>query len=89
MNPNRAPLILVGQIYLNQDPLVNEYLIVTNNNRGQISYEGVGFKGQSEDYTFIKRFGPVDPEDVDTPELQELLSFCPEGTEALVGYIAD
>lgn len=87
MNPTRAPLILVGQIYLNPD--VQEYLIVTNNNRGQVSYEGVGFKGQAEDETFIERFGPVDPEDVDTPELQELLSFCPAETEALVGYIAD
>jgi hypothetical protein len=85
MNPSRSPLILAGQIYLNED--LNEYLIVTANNRGQISYEGVGFKGQAEDLTFIACFQPVDPEDVDAKELLELLSFCLEETEARVGYI--
>jgi hypothetical protein len=87
MSPIKSPLILVGQIYLNTE--VQEYLVVTNNNRGQISYEGVGFKGQAEDLTFIERFGPVDPTDVDADELTELLAFCPSGTEALVGYVPD
>jgi hypothetical protein len=84
---HRAPLIVVGQIYLNAD--IQEYLIVTNNNRGQISYQGVGFTGQAEDETFIERFAPVDPEDVDESELAELVSFCPAGTQPLVGFITD
>ncbi len=66
-------------------PSVNEYLIVTGNNRGQISYQGVGFKGQDEDAVFIRMFDPVDPIDVDPMELQELLNFCPAGTHALTG----
>jgi len=87
MNPTRSPLILAGQLYYNGQ--VNEYLIVTSNNRGQVSYEGVGFKGQAEDITFIERFQPVNPNDVDEQELSELLAFCPPGTTPQVGYILD
>lgn len=87
MTPIKSPLIQVGQIYLHAG--LNEYLIVTHNNRGQISYEGVGFKGQAEDLTFIERFGPVDPSDVDENELLDLLSFCPVNTEALIGYVTE
>jgi len=50
MNPNRTPLIEAGQIYLNEG--LNEYLIVTKNARGQIWYEGAGFRGQLEDFDF-------------------------------------
>lgn len=87
MNQSRAPLILTGQVYLNED--LNEYLIVTKNNRGQVSYEGVGFTGQAEDEAFIDCFKPVDPTDVEPDELLELLSLCPAGTEPKVGYIMD
>lgn len=85
MNPIKAPLILAGQVYLNAD--LNEYLIVTSNNRGQIFYEGIGFKGQAEDMAFIERFGPVDPVDVEPDELEELLRSCPKGTHPQVGFI--
>lgn len=78
------PIILPGQLYLNVE--LNEYLIVTQNHLGQIFYEGVGFRGQAEDQTFIERFQPVDPEDVEEAELKELIAFCPEGTCTLVGF---
>ena len=87
MMPQRAPLILVGQIYLSDE--LDEYLIVTKNNRGQVFYKGNGFSGQSEDSTFISSFQPVDPADVDDDEIELLLSFCPDGTEAKVGFIID
>ena len=86
MIPQRSPLILAGQIYLSED--LDEYLIVTRNNRGQIYYEGDGFKGQSEDWTFIEKFKPVDPDDVDNDEITCLIEKCPCGTKAMVGYIA-
>lgn len=108
MTITRAPLILVGQVYLNggydaipgytgyagQDAIqvaddVNEYLIVTGNNRGQVSYEGIGFKGQAEAETFIERFAPVDPDDVDPSEISALLELCPKGTQALTGFVAE
>jgi hypothetical protein len=84
---SRLPLIRSGQVYLNED--LNEYLIVTSNQLGQVSYEGVGFKGQAEDLLFIERFKPVDPADVDSDELTELLSFCAEGAQALTGFILE
>lgn len=87
MNAPKAPLILAGQIYLND--FINEYLIVTRNNKGQIHYEGNGFKGQAEDQTFVERFLAVSPEDVEAEELQQLLSMCPPDTEALCGFVPD
>lgn len=85
MIPLRSPLIQVGQFYLNE--WLDEYLIVTKNNRGQIHYEGDGFNGQSEDWCFIEKFPPVDPEDVDALEIISLVSKCPFGTQAKIGYI--
>ncbi|WP_407306548.1 hypothetical protein [Acinetobacter sp.] len=85
MNPNRTPRVEVGQIYLNEQ--MNEYLIVTKNVRGQIWYEGSGFRGQLEDYDFTEKFPAVDPQDVDPSEIKYLLSFCPEGTEASIGFV--
>jgi len=87
MNPNRTPLIEVGQIYLNEG--LNEYLIVTKNARGQIWYEGAGFRGQLEDFDFTEKFPAVDPEDVDPIEIEFLLSLCPPGTKASVGYVGE
>lgn len=83
----KAPLITDGQLYLNEQ--LNEYLIVTQNNRGQISYAGHGYTGQANDDNFIARFKPVDPVDVSTAELQELLSLCKPGTVPLTAYISD
>jgi len=85
MIPQRSPLIQIGQIYLNEE--LDEYLIVTRNNRGQIYYEGDGFSGQAEDWSFIERFPPVDPDDVDIEEIILLVGKCPCGTEAKVGYV--
>lgn len=82
---NRSPLIQVGQLFLNEN--LNEYLIVTKNNRGQIFYEGPGFRGQAEDYAFIEKFPAVNPEDIDQEELGHLLFFCPPGTQASTGFV--
>ena len=83
----RSPLIVAGQIYLHE--ALDEYLIVTKNNRGQIFFKGAGFGGQAEDQTFIDWFPPVDPEDVDPDEVVSLLELCPPGTTAKVGFIMD
>jgi hypothetical protein len=85
--PTRAPVIAAGQLFLNE--ALNEYLIVTKNQRGQIHYAGPGFKGFSEDHSFIDRFQPVDPADVEPAELRTLLELCPIGTRASTGYIAE
>jgi hypothetical protein len=87
MNLTRSPIILVGQVFLNED--ANEYTVITNNNRGQLSFAGIGFKGQCEDVAFIERFPPVNPEDLDTMEYAEMLSFCPDGTLLSTGFIED
>lgn len=87
MISNRAPLIQVGQLFLNEG--LNEYLIVTRNNQGQVSYAGNGFRGSLEDYDFMEKFPAVDPDNVATDEIQILLAFCPEGTEVSVGFVSD
>lgn len=86
MLPLRAPIITPGQIYLNAE--LNEYLIVTASRRGQVHYQGPGFRGFSEDHSFIERFQPVDPADVSAEELSTLLKFCESGTKPLIGFIA-
>lgn len=85
MTTKHIPIIAVGQVFLNED--LNEYLIVSKNNFGQIYYAGPNFKGQSEVETFIERFAPVNPDDVVEQELSTLLSFCPVNTVASTGYI--
>ncbi len=87
MISNRAPLIKVGQLFLNEG--LNEYLIVTNNNQGQVSYAGNGFRGSLEDFDFIDKFPAVDPDDVDATEINELLAHCPPDTEATIGFIGE
>ena len=87
MNNQRAPMILAGQLFLNEQ--LNEYLIVTKTSRGQISYAGSGFKGHSEDITFLERFKPVDPTDVSVDEVAGLLSLCSPGTRVSTGFISE
>lgn len=87
MISNRAPLIKVGQLFLNES--LNEYLIITRNNNGQVSYAGIGFRGCLEDLDFIDKFPAVDPADVDPTELLQLLNECPEGTIPSVGFIVE
>lgn len=87
MLQQRAPIILAGQIYLQEE--LNEYLIVTKNARGQVTYAGIGFVGHAEDQSFIERFNPVDPTDVDPAEVEQLLTLCPLNTKASTGYISD
>jgi len=87
MLSNRAPLIQAGQVYLNEG--LNEYLIVTRNNQGQVSYAGNGFRGSLEDFDFIDKFPAVDPADVDPSELADLLANCPPNTKPSVGFIPE
>ncbi len=87
MLQQRAPIILAGQLYLQEE--LNEYMIVTNNARGQVTYAGKGFVGHAEDQSFIERFNPVDPADVDSDEVAALLKLCPPNTKASTGYIND
>ena len=84
---NRAPIITTGQLYLNE--ALNEYQIVTRNVRGQVDYAGKNFTGRCADETFLERFQPVDPVDVEATELNFLLSLCPAGTKPKVGLIID
>ena len=87
MLPLRAPMISVGQLYYNED--LNEYLVVTKNERGQVRYAGTGFFGHSEDQSFIERFKPVDPRDLTDAETVSLLVLLPDGTRLQTGFIQD
>lgn len=65
---------------------LNEYLVVTNNNRGHIAYAGRGFSGMADDEDFIERYQPVDPADVDETDSLLLLNFCKPGTLLSTGF---
>jgi len=80
-------MITVGQLYLHEQ--LNEYMVVTKVLRGQVYYGGKGFKGFSENITFLDRFKPVDPADVEPQEIVELLELCPRGTRASIGFIQE
>lgn len=80
-------IISAGQVYLDEQK--NAYLIVTKTRSELVSYAGPGFRGQLDEDKFLNRFPPVDPEDVSSEELDCLLSHCPDGTTAKVGYIKE
>lgn len=84
---NQMPILVTGQLYLCTE--LNDYAIVTRNNRNQISYSGRGFKGQADSEIFVERFEPVDPADVDDTDLTFLSSLCPDGTLISTGFIVD
>lgn len=84
----RTPIIVVGQVYLHSDPKVNEYVVVTKSNRGDIHFRGPGFNGRNDVELFLQRFGPVDPADLDaeeTAQLHELLD--KPGVPLSIGWV--
>ena len=87
LNQNRAPIITEGQLFLNEQ--LNEYLIVTASRRGQITYAGSKFKGHAEIESFLERFQPVDPVDVDAAELSGLVALCNPGVIASTGFVLE
>lgn len=66
------PIVSVGQVYLHQH--YNEYLVVTLNKQGDISFAGPGFNGKCFVETFLEKFQPVDPEDITDLEKATLLA---------------
>ena len=80
----RPPLIVPGQVYLNQD--LDEYLVVVQNCRGEVHFRGDGLMGMSEDREFLEKYAPVDPADVDAEEADSLLLLCPGVKELKVGF---
>lgn len=80
----RAPLIIAGQVYLS--PKLNEYLVVTSNVGGYISYSGFGFMGKMDDDDFIETFPPVNPADLSEKEIQELTERLAPGVTLTTGF---
>jgi len=79
--------VSAGQIYLDEEK--NTYVTVIRRRPDQVQYAGPGFRGQMDEEKFLNRFPPVDPVDVSQEELDYLISLCPPGTEAKVGYIKE
>ena len=90
---HRAPIILAGQVYYDEEK--NAYLVVTKKVGEVISYAGQayagcpGFRGKLEDEEFILKFQPVDPADLTQDERCELLAFCAPETTLKVGFIKE
>jgi hypothetical protein len=87
MQSTHPVIILPGQLYLDEEK--NCYLIVSRRKGEMITYQGFGFVGMIDDETFIERFQPVDPADVEADELTALVALCPNGVQPVVGFIKD
>lgn len=80
MKAARQPIILAGQVYL--DEKNNSYIVVTKKVGEMVSYQGqphssfVGIRGRLEDVDFIKLYQPVDPTDLTDEEYRELSSYA-------------
>jgi hypothetical protein len=81
----RTPIILIGQVYLHTE--LNEYLVVTKSNQGEVQFKGQGFCGMSEAETFLERTGPVDPVDLTEAESKALVNLLSKPGPLLVGWV--
>jgi hypothetical protein len=90
MKASRQPIILSGQVYL--DEKSNSYVVVTKKEGEMVTYQGqphssfLGIRGKMEDIDFIERFQPVDPTDLTDEEYRELSSYT-RGAKLHVGFI--
>ena len=75
------PIIAAGQVYLSP---INEYVVVTYSNQGQIKYKGKGMAGVRDISTF-REFLPVDPADLLPDEVEMLRCFV--SVDLRVGWI--
>ncbi len=82
---SRTPIIIPGQVYLNDE--INEYLVVTKTNRGDISFCGNGFSGRHDYERFLERFGPVNPEDLTSSEETQLKSCIEDTVKLSTGWV--
>ena len=82
----KNPIISIGQLYLNET--LNEYIVVTKNDRGYISYAGNSCRGKLEGENFIEVFPPVDPIDLSDSEKDILLQLSTSGVELKIGYLS-
>jgi hypothetical protein len=80
-----VPIILTGQVYLH--PGYNEYLVVSQVTRTNIHFKGPGFNGMHDVETFLNRFGPVDPADLDDEEKLTLLYLIDADTRLKIGWV--
>jgi hypothetical protein len=69
------PIVLPGQVFLHT--ALNEYVVVTDVKRGDISYKGLGLSGHNEIDLFLERFGPVNPVDLTEKEYTDLATLTP------------
>lgn len=78
--------VTVGQVYYHA--ALNEYLVATKVNQGDISYQGKGIMGHAEEEDFLARFQPVAVSDLDDDEYATLSELV-DGKPLATGYIAE
>jgi hypothetical protein len=81
----RTPIIVAGQVYLHPD--LNEYLVVVKANQGEIKFKGRGISGVNDLEMFLERFGPVDPADLTTDEVQQLQGLLNSNVALSTGWV--
>lgn len=82
---SRMPIIMVGQVYLHT--ALNEYVVVTKSNRGDVYFAGKGISGKMYYEDFLEQFPPVNPADLTPKETAELMEVLCNGGDLLIGWI--
>lgn len=82
---SRMPIIMVGQVYLHTT--LNEYVVVTKSNRGDVYFAGKGISGKMYYEDFLEQFPPVDPMDLTPEETTELMQVLSADSNLLIGWI--
>lgn len=80
-------IIVPGQVYLHTE--VNEYIVVTKVNRDTVFFKGPGLSGHNYIEVFIKRFQPVNPEDLTNDEYVVLSQLLTTPTALSSGWVND
>lgn len=80
------PIILPGQVYLHATH--NEYVVVTQARRGDVTFEAKGLKGHLDVELFLSLCQPVDPADLTPIETALLIELLGEAS-LKVGYITE
>lgn len=80
----RTPIVVPGQVYLHT---INEYIVVTKANKGEITFRGPGISGMSQVECFLSKFAPVNPEDLTVTEAGALVNLLLKPIALTIGWV--
>ena len=81
------PIVLPGQMYLHVE--LNDYIVITKNSAGYVSYEGKEVRGKCDISTLMDQtvFMPSDPASLTNNEIMRMQSHLRPGTKLSTGVV--